>query len=84
MSHYGITVEEFERRRVEQGGACAICLIVPIKVEGKPEPLHVDHDHETGTIRGLLCGPCNTSLGGFKDDPAVLQAAIDYLARMDP
>lgn len=57
-----------------QGGGCAICHAVP---EGRQH--HIDHDHESGMIRGLLCGPCNMALGLFKDDVGRLEAAIHYL-----
>ena len=54
-----MTLEDYERMFDAQGGVCAIC--------GKPRPeertLHVDHDHETGEIRGLLCFSCNNALG---------------------
>lgn len=60
-----------------QGGTCAIC--------GKECDIHrnlaVDHDHESGKVRGLLCQNCNVGLGHFKDNPALLQQAIDYLRR---
>ena len=76
---YGITLEDYDRMLETQGGGCAIC--------GRPPrtdiSLHVDHDHETGRIRGLLCFPCNNTLGDFKDDPKRLYAAADYLSR-DP
>ena len=39
----------------------------------------IDHDHETGKVRGLLCHECNTALGKFGDDPAILLRAVDYL-----
>ena len=55
-----------------QGGTCAVC-------DGKPE--HVDHDHETGKVRGVLCFNCNQALGNVRDDPAVLQGLIRYLRR---
>lgn len=56
-----------------QGGVCAICH------DGKPE--HIDHDHDSGKVRGVLCGPCNMGLGLFKDDPSRLDAARAYLVR---
>ena len=76
---YGMTLEDYDRLLVEQGGGCAIC--------GRPPrddiALHVDHDHETGRVRGLLCFPCNNTLGDFGDDPIRLYVAAAYLAR-DP
>lgn len=75
---YGLSPERFEALMAEQGNACAICRSTewPGKHPGTP---HVDHDHQTGEVRGLLCGPCNTGLGQFGDDPARLRAAIEYL-----
>ena len=54
-----------------QGGVCAICRAAPAA--------HVDHDHSTGAVRALLCFNCNGGLGQFRDDPAVLQAAVFYV-----
>ena len=58
----------------EQKNMCAIC---GRKDESKV--LCVDHDHKTGTIRGLLCNGCNVGLGNLKDDIQILQSAIAYL-----
>ena len=69
---YGITLEEQERLLAYQHGNCAICY--------KPMArLCVDHSHTTGAVRGLLCTPCNTGLGAFKDDQVALARAIQYL-----
>jgi hypothetical protein len=62
-----------------QGGACAICK------EPRPEErtLHVDHDHETGKIRGLLCFRCNNALGDLRENFDLAQKAAEYLDRDD-
>ena len=73
---YGITVEQYQEMHERQGGLCAICG--QANVRGLS--LAVDHCHETGEIRGLLCNPCNSGVGLLGDDPARLQAAIDYLS----
>jgi hypothetical protein len=73
---YGLTHDEFLALLDAQGGVCAIC--------GNGEQrraLAVDHDHETGAVRGLLCDRCNPMLGYARDNAAVLQAAIAYLAK---
>ena len=65
----------------QQGGVCAICK-KPEKSKWNTEQpmlLAVDHDHETGRVRGLLCNNCNTGLGKFMDDPDLLSSAIEYL-----
>jgi hypothetical protein len=69
--NYGMTRRELAELRLGQGDRCAIC--------GDAEPQHIDHDHETGRIRQLLCQRCNNGLGLFKDDPAVLRAAAEYV-----
>ena len=68
---YGITAAEADAMLVAQGGLCSICRTAPAG--------HVDHDHETGAVRALLCFNCNGGLGQFRDDPAVLRAAADYV-----
>lgn len=69
---YGITQEQYEAKWSAQGGLCAIC-------RGCFESLQVDHCHETGKVRGLLCKPCNTALGMMRDRIPALQSAIEYL-----
>lgn len=70
--HYGLTLEDYEAMMAEQGRKCAACR--------KPYPnLHVDHCHTTNRIRGLLCSKCNTALGLFCEDVALMQRAADYL-----
>ena len=73
---YGMTLEDYDKMLVEQLGACAICKTVP---DGELARLCIDHDHETGRIRGLLCDRCNRGIGLLRDDPAVLDAAAQYL-----
>lgn len=73
---FGIDLEEYKMLLEKQNYSCKIC--------GKHEDssdyrLAVDHCHTTGKIRGLLCSPCNTALGSFKDDTDILKSAINYL-----
>jgi hypothetical protein len=75
---YGLTLEDYDAMLEAQGGVCAICGGGPIG--GREKYLCVDHDHETGKVRGLLCGHCNTGIGKLKHDSSILAAAIEYLA----
>jgi hypothetical protein len=75
--NYGITIEQFETMLAAQGGRCAICR----KPFRRSFDTHVDHDHATGRVRGILCSACNNGLGRFRDDPAVLRHAARYLER---
>ena len=72
---YGLSLDQYEAMLASQRGTCAICTRPP----GEGRSLHIDHDHETGRIRGLLCFRCNNSLGDLDDDPALLRAALRYL-----
>jgi len=74
---YGLTVEQVEEMRSK---GCAICGAENGEDGHRWGNLHIDHDHVTGKVRGVLCASCNLGLGKFQDDPAILQAAIDYLA----
>jgi hypothetical protein len=75
---YGVTEDWYRETLKDQQFACAICGADEPKGNGNLH-FHVDHDHETGQVRGLLCSPCNVGLGKFKDSPSVLQSAINYL-----
>lgn len=72
---YGVTKDYLIYLYEQQKGKCAICLEEPKTVRG----LHVDHCHQTGKVRGLLCHCCNTALGSFKDNAELLTKAINYL-----
>lgn len=80
LRKYGLTVAEYDGLLVAQGGGCAICDSRDPRGRAKSPYFHVDHDHGTGRVRGLLCAPCNTGLGSFGDDPARLRSAIAYLS----
>lgn len=78
--YYGLTRDEYHDMFVKQNGRCAICgEQETAEIRGKTLSLCVDHDHETGTVRGLLCADCNRALGMFKDSPERLERAIQYL-----
>ena len=77
---FGITADEYDEMHRSQDGVCAIC--------GKPEEmsnqyglmrLAVDHNHETGKVRGLLCMKCNRSLGMLGEDIGIMRKMIEYI-----
>jgi hypothetical protein len=81
---HGLTPDGFENMMALQGSACAICKTTEPNGRGG---LHIDHDHRhcAGSygcelcFRGLLCHSCNTGLGQFREDAALLEAAASYL-----
>lgn len=73
---YGMTVEEYNLKLEHQGNKCAIC---PAERSICGRRLAVDHNKQTGTIRGLLCNECNTALGLLKENPKLFLACIEYL-----
>lgn len=77
---YGLTVEQFDLMLEQQGGNCAICgtTFAFLKGDQNLRP-RIDHCHETGTVRGLLCNKCNRALGLFADDEDILQNALKYI-----
>lgn len=81
---YGITPEQYYDLRNKQDGRCALCTnpFDPLQPNGKPSKgTHIDHDHRTGKIRGMLCGKCNRGIGMFNEDVGLLRKAIEYLER---
>lgn len=77
---FGIGLDEYNAMLEKQGGVCSICEQEETTVRaGRVMALSVDHCHETGKIRGLLCNSCNRALGKFKDSVQHLTAAIRYL-----
>lgn len=87
---YGLSAGRFEDLLKAQGGVCAICKGPQInrrcrdQVKALPDRLTVDHCHKTGQVRGLLCALCNAALGGFRDSPELLLAAVQYLLATKP
>jgi len=71
QSDYGLTPEQYNKILEAQGGLCAICK--------QSRKLHVDHCHESGVVRGLLCRSCNTALGKLGDTSSGLMRAVRYL-----
>ena len=71
---YRLSQAAYDDMLASQGGVCAICLQPPSYT------LYVDHCHETGRVRGLLCAPCNAGLGMLRDDPDRARRAADYLS----
>ena len=78
---YGITPIEYAELLLKQDGVCAICKQPSRQTRGRS--LAVDHDHRTGKVRGLLCNPCNLTLGKMQDDPSLLRNAAEYLERSE-
>lgn len=72
---YGATPAQIDHLTALQGAQCAICRTETPGGRG----WHVDHDHETGAVRGVTCGNCNTALGKLRDDPEVVASALVYL-----
>jgi hypothetical protein len=77
---FGMTIEQYDAMLEAQGGGCFIC--------GRPPrediSLHVDHDHSTGKVRGILCFCCNNALADFQEDLELLRKAMAYLISHTP
>lgn len=82
LKQYGLTQETFDDMLKAQGGVCAICGSADPRKKGCS--FAVDHDHNTGAVRGLLCAHCNRGLGLFGESQSTLEKAAMYLARSAP
>jgi hypothetical protein len=74
---YGLGLEEYVKLLDLQNGKCGICGL------NKPYNLHVDHNHQTGRVRGLLCFHCNAALGHFRDNKELLKKASTYIEKTE-
>ena len=73
---YNMDVSDYDKLLEEQGSACAICETTEPQGQGR---FHIDHNHTTGEVRGLLCHSCNSGIGHLQDSPVILAEAIKYL-----
>jgi hypothetical protein len=80
---YKVTIDWYREQFSRQNGVCAICNKSETTIiHGKVILMPVDHDHQTGKARGLLCTKCNRGLGLFRDDKNLLKSAIEYLQKV--
>lgn len=75
-SKFGLTQEDYDAMLEAQAGGCAIC---GTEDTSPWDWFCIDHDHQTGTVRGLLCRSCNTAIGQVADSPEILRQAVAYL-----
>lgn len=85
---YGLTSTDYKQMLYDQDYSCAICkkhvdLNISPKDKHGNKSLCIDHNHETGKVRELLCNPCNRALGFFCDDLEIVQSAANYLRKHD-
>lgn len=78
---FGISLDTYNEMFSQQSGSCAICGKHELDNGGKR--LAIDHNHETGQIRSLLCHNCNTGIGHFEDDVSIVEKAVNYLKRWE-
>ena len=85
-ANFNMTLEEYNQMLLNQNNLCAICRM-RFNLEQNRKEMEkkacVDHNHQTGKIRGLICNSCNTGLGRFKDNIDLLREAIKYLEEKD-
>ena len=77
----GITVEKYDEILAEQDNRCAICLMHLSEATLTGKHFCIDHHHESNTVRGLLCTPCNAAIGMLREDEEIMNRAIEYLRK---
>lgn len=77
-ARYGMTIEEYEAKLAEQNDLCACCLR-PFNPDPRMRDHQIDHNHETGEFRGIVCAKCNYILGRVDKDVEILRLAVAYL-----
>lgn len=83
-ANYNLTLEDYDRMLKEQDFVCAICgNPESVNKNGRTYDLCVDHNHETGEVRGLLCRNCNSGIGLLKDNSETLVKALNYLIKWE-
>lgn len=78
-NRYDMTLDQVNAMLALQNGVCAACGGTPGDGHGWQRTWHIDHDHATGAVRGILCGPCNMALGHALEDPNRLQGLLSYI-----
>ena len=82
VKRYGINKQQYETILLYQNNVCAICKSINLNIDsrtGLNRKMAVDHCHSSGKVRGILCYQCNMGLGNFKDEPFILENALNYL-----
>ena len=77
VQKYGLTVEQYNKLLTEQNNCCKTCD----SELDMGKHTHIDHCHNTGEVRSILCAPCNQALGLLKEDASTMQRMIDYVSR---
>lgn len=80
FKRYGITLEWWNDKVTAQGNRCIICDAKP-EGKGNRYRLHLDHNHDTGENRDLLCANCNLAVGNVRENPEIARKVADYLER---
>jgi len=75
LKKYGLTKDQYDLMLNAQNFVCAVCK----QPNNTTRDWHIDHDHKTGIVRGILCHHCNLMLGNAKDSPETLKSAVQYL-----